>query len=341
MSELRFTATFDRRQMTTLLRASPQVNQARWRTWAILTGVLTGFVTLLGSLGASLDPASLLARTGIDAVLLGAVFFLLVVANPWWLPRLAPRRALVGMPTHWRLDEAAATATGERGASVFPWDRVAAVLEKDGLLVLVTKTPRRLIGLPLAQLSGEDVAVIRQWIDDAEERPAATATEARSDGGISTLAAPFTRAQTLTIATTLSRGLSIGGVVLVVFGTLGGAMSISTGRPASEILQSMVPILAGPVVGLVIWATSRQLLKTQYLVGPWTFDGNGISSPSPLGAHFTPWSQIRRLTIRRGIVLARLGYARSTLAMPITGLSGNDVEQILSWAAAGGVQTRN
>jgi hypothetical protein len=66
----------------------------------------------------------------------------------------------------------------------------------------------------------------------------------------------------------------------------------------------------------------------------------GVHSPNPLGAAFTPWGPIKLVTVRRGVLLLRLRYAKASLGLPTAQLSGNDLEQILSWATAAQVQTR-
>jgi hypothetical protein len=349
--EIRFTAILDRRQMTTLLRASPQMNRTRWRVWAVMSLSATIFFTATSSIGATSDFRSWAARSAIEAAIFALVFLFLLVANPWWLPRLAPRRAMVGLPTHWRLTSKAAEMTGARGAMSIAWDTVGTVLEQDGLLVLVTKAPRRLIGFPLNQLEAGDVETIRHWVagsgpSEASAQPRAVSAEARPAGTetgtrITVTAPPLTRSQALTVARAANRWLYVltGFVALLAVGAI--ALGAANHQPLGKLLEPLIPLVMVLVAfPLLVWSVARRLAKLQPFAGIWAFDPSGVHSPNPLGAAFTPWSQIKLVMVRRDVLLLRLGYAKSYLGLPTTQLSGNDLEQILSWAAGAQVQTR-
>jgi hypothetical protein len=256
-----------------------------------------------------------------------------VVANPWWFPRLAPRRALVGLPTHWRLTSAAAEMTGVRGAMSIAWNTVETVLEKDGLLILITKAPRRLIAFPLRQLETDDVAAIRHWVEAAEPRAAEprAAETARPGAGIIVTAAPLTRSQALTVARAANRRQPILAGFVALLAAVVIMLSLLTNLSLGVVLAAFA---------LLIWSMARRLTKLQPFVGTWAFTPSGVNSPNPLGAAFTPWDQITFVMVRRDVLLLRLGYAKAFLSMPTTELSGNDLEQILSWATAAQVRTR-
>jgi hypothetical protein len=345
--EIRFTAILDRRQVTNLLRASPQMNRTRWRVWAVMSLSAGFFFTVVSSIGSTSDLRSWAVRSAIEVAAFAIAFLFLVVANPWWLPRLAPRRALVGLPTHWRLTTTAAEMTGARGVMSISWNTVETVLEKDGLLVLVTKAPRRLIGFPLDHLEPGAVTTIRHWVDGADPsephtQPHTVSAEVRPAGaGITVTAPPLTRSQALTVARAANRRLPIVTGFIALLAVAAIALGTTNHQPLGKVLEPLIPLVAVLFVfALIIWSVARRLTKLQPFVGTWAFDPSGVHSPNPLGAAFTPWDQIKLVMVRRDVLLLRLGYAKSFLGMPTTQLSGNDLEQILSWATAAQVRTR-
>jgi hypothetical protein len=340
--EIRFTSILSQRQMTSLLRASPQVNRARWRIWAVMTLSAGFFFAIVSSIGSFSDLRSWAIRSAFELAAFAIMILLLVVANPWWLPRLAPRRAMVGLPTHWRLTRAAAEMTGVRGAMSIAWNTVETVLEKDGLLVLITKAPRRLIGFPLSQLEASDIATIRHWVDTTDPaRPEVVRAEARPADGIVVTVAPLTRSQALTVARGFNRRLPILTGSITLFAVLAITAGVTNHEPLSRALVPLIPLLVVVVAfALLIWVVACRLTKLQPFAGTWAFDPSGVSSPNPLGAAFTPWNQIKLVMVRRDVLLLRLGYAKAILGLPTGQLSGNDLEQILSWATAAQVRTR-
>jgi hypothetical protein len=342
--EIRLRVVLDAGQVTRLLRAFPEVNRARWRAVALFS-CLPVMLGLLPALDGAAPVASRVVRALVTASAVEVVLILVLPTVPWWVPRLTARRAGVGRPTQWVLSPTAALMSGEFGAATIAWNLIDAVREQDGLLLLLTSRPRRIIALPLAQLDPDAVRTIRHWVDSAVSTPSPTVLPGspRSGGMITVIAAPLTRTQAKTAIR--AGGRRTVPVVTAAFSLI-AAVIIGTAVAAHQDLADSL-FSAAPFVGLVAllrgmgWLLSFQLTRRQPYAGTWVFNAAGVNWPQPDGVAFTPWTQFRETMVVRGVLLLRLRYRKAYLPVSTAGISGTDLEQILSWATAAEVRVRS
>jgi len=338
--EIRLTVVYDAALMTTMLRAFPQVNRARWRqalSFALIGGVLAGLAMLINGTADAPDQDPPVFFVVLLGLVLVAV--LAVVGGPWWMPRLKPRSTGVGLSTHWRLNRAGLAMTGERGAVDFRWQAMADMVEKDGYLMLLTAKPMMIAALPLDQLDAGATARIRGWLAspgedpvDAGAEPSPSGLSVPSPNGLSVLVPPLAGAQ----AWAASRGgwkLIAATGFLVTLGLVITVLGLASGESFGNMSGALMVMLIPLPLWLVAWAQVRRLLRDQPYAGNWTFDAAGFGLPGPHGPAKVPWSQVRRLTVRRGLVVFRVGPGRE-IPFPVNDLPGTDLEQIQSWAAA-------
>jgi hypothetical protein len=157
-----------------------------------------------------------------------------------------------------------------------------------------------------------------------------------------TAISPLTHSQAFTVARLANRGMII---LMAGMAVIAGLLLLALAAvdvPVGELLRSaglLMAIFLG-VPWVLVWWTARRIVRQQQPVGWWAFDQTGAAIVNPLGTGSSPWVQIQRITVRGDVILLQAkGFGAA--AAPLTNVSGADVEQILSWAAAAGVRVKS